>query len=545
MMLIISGFAVSAVAQTSPVRFVDTPGDSKLIAQVRNLARLGPDSVSEVLSRNGYLDHAITKKGDSLLVETGRLYRIGTVNLSLVPSEGDTRELTMSGYLGRVASQSEIDRIRKHIIDEYYSRGNYFAALHTDRVELRDGTLDLYLRLIAGPPVIIERLRFRGLTKSKPSFVAALSGLREGDLLISEDISNAVRKIEAEGYLQSDSTPLLTPNREYTGVELLFHITERKSNRLELGGGYLPGHGDLDGEFVGRFDFESKNLFGHGRKLILKFDRKDRSSSRTEFRFVQPLFIPDHLELSAHFVQVDYDSSYHSFTAEGGVSLITRGGLRLSGAASWNKTEPQRLSQPPSRTVAGRFSIDYDRRDYSPNPSGGRRVQLGAAYLRRSSWPQSSTTTVTDNESVFELAADNYVPLPGPIMVRVNAEARARITSRDLIDFSEQFKLGGYGSLRGYREDEFAGRRTGLGQAEIRVRPSRQFAVYLFADVGYVYSRRETSPGRVESEEIVRGGSGLGLFVGNATVRMALEIGWGRHDGIDDGKIHMGISTLF
>jgi len=527
------------------MRFIDPPEDERLLYQLTCPASLGRDSISIMLSRNGYLNHSVTEKGDSLLVETGVRYRIGSIHLAIVPSDGDLREYVRLDYRGQPASRAVVERMRDDMIADFQSQGYYFAALHTDRVDLHEGTVDFHFRLISGPTVIIERLRFKGLTRSKPEFVADLSGLREGDILVHEKVMDAARKIGFEGYLQSDSTPRLTPNRDYDGVELLFYLSERKSNRLELGGGYFPGQGGLEDEFVGRVDFESKNLFGYGRKLALRFDRKDRASSRTEFRFVQPVFIPDHLELSVHFIQVDYDSSYHSFTAEGGVSLITRGGTRLSGSALWAKTEPQRSSQPPSRSVAGRFEFESDRRDHPSNPSGGRRIQFGVSYSRRSSWPQSAATTVIDDESLFEIGADNYISVGGPLVLRINGEFRARITSRELIDFSEQFKLGGYGSLRGYRQDRYSGRRTGLGQLEIRVRPSRRFAMYLFADAGYVYSKRETMPGRIESEEIVRAGSGLGIFVGSATARMGLEIGWGRRDKIDDGKIHLGLSTMF
>ncbi len=479
------------------------------------------------------------------MIDPGTRYQAGLVFLTVVDAEGKVNEYTLTAYRGIWATMDEIGRLKADIISDYHDDGYYFASLNTDQVKLDRETADLHLRLITGPLVIIERLRFKGLTRSKPEYVARLSGLRPGDPLIGAQIEGAVRRIEASEYLQNDSTPQLTPNAAYDGVELLFYLTELKSNRLELGGGYLPRQGTLPGEFVGRVDFESRNLFGSGRQLAALYDRKDRFSSRTYFRFVQPVFIPDHLEFSMHLEQVDYDSSYHSFAVSGDVSLVTRGQMRLGGHASWTKTEPQRGSEPPSRTLGGGISYDMNRLQYRPNPSGGYRIGFAVSYLRRSSQPDSSGTTATDNESVFEIGADNYFPLGKTVVFRLNLAAHIRITSRDLIDHSEQFKLGGFGSLRGYRQDQFAGRRIALGQSELRLRPSRQFAFYLFSDIGYVYSKRLVAPNLVGSEEITRVGSGFGLFVGNPTVQMTMELGWGYHDRIDEGKIHVGLVTLF
>jgi len=167
------------------------------------------------------------------------------------------------------------------------------------------------------------------------------------------------------------------------------------------------------------------------------------------------------------------------------------------------------------------------------------------SYIRRTAYPDTSAVPLVDDESMFEIGTDNYFHPGGAIVLRLNLETKVLITSRNLIDYSEQFKMGGYGSLRGYRQDQFAGRRIFLGQSEFRLRPSRHTAVYAFGDLGYVYNRKEILPGMVATEEITRLGSGLGCFVGGPSARITLEIGWGRHDTFDEGKIHFGLVTLF
>lgn len=542
---VLSGTAPAQGQPSGMVRFSGPDIDRRLASEIRRLADIGADdSISVLLSAQGFLDHTITRAGDTVMIDPGMRYRIGDVDVTVIGSAGTEAE-TAQEYVGREGTRENVDKLKTAMVAHYQANGYYFASLNTDRVELGAGMITPHFRLITGPRVTIQRIRFKGLRKSKSAFVERLSGLREGDLLIRSRVEDAVRKIEAGGYLHNDSAPQLTPNESYDGVELLFFVSELKSNRLEFSGGYLPGSGTGESEIIGQIDFASKNLFGSGRRIDILLDRKDRASSRIEFRFAQPFFIPDHMEAAVHFNQVDYDSSYHAFTLDGGVTYFTRGHTRLKAGLSWTRTEPQRSSQPPSRTIAGSLGYEAQTLDVAVNPSHGRQVEVQLSYLRRSSWPDTAAMAQVNNESMFRVDLDNFFHLMGRLVFRVNLEARVLVTSRALIDYSEQFKLGGFGSLRGYRQDQFAGRRTVLGQGEFRLRSSSRLAVYLFADVGHVYARKETQPGIIKPIDITRAGSGFGLYAGSANVHMTMEVGWGRHDRIDEGKVHLGLVTLF
>lgn len=517
-------------------RIAPSSDEAKTIERIRNL-----------MIDRGYWGGGISKKGDTLNVSSGVIYRIGRLSLQTVMSNGDLETKNYNSYRGIVASRINLNQIRSGIVSDYQNRGNYFASLHTTSASINDSMVDFDFKLVAGPEVLIDRIRFKGLSKTSPRFAARLSGLESGQLLLKKRLTQAIEKIEAGRYLRNDSLPELMPNENYDAVSVLFFISELKTNRLELAGGYIPGRGGDDGELVGRLDFKSKNLFGSGRTLELILDRKDRLSSRVEFLFRQPFFVPDHLEAELSLTQIDYDSSYHMFNINGGLGLYIGHQTLLSGQISWTRTEPQRGSQVPSRTLAGRLKYRTSNFDYIANPAGGgkRKIDIELSYIRRTAYPDSVSSALIDNESMLKLGADNYFSLWGSFVLRLNLRSQILFTSRDLIDYSEQFKLGGYNSLRGYRQEQFSGRRIVLGQGELRWRPSYQLAIYLFGDAGYVYRRKQTDNNLVRAEEITRFGQGLGLFVGSDRARMVLEIGWGYRDRIGEGKLHLGLVTLF
>ena len=498
-----------------------------------------------LLAEGGYYRPRVEGRNDTIFIDCGRKYLLGEIYLTAVDSAGQVNQDTLFDYRGLTASKSNIDELKDDIIGGLYRQGSYFASLNVEQAVLGRENLDLYLKIISGPAVTIERLRFKGLTRSDPRFIGNISGLHEGQPLIEEEVIGAAERIAELGYVRLDSLPQYIPNENYDGVEVVFPLTELPCHEVELSGGYLPRRGGQKGEMVGRLAFGSGNLFGSGQRIAAVFHKKDRASSYLRFEFAQPVFIPEHLDIAVRFEQTDYDSSYHAFTAGAAVGLRPSAGVRLDAHMSWSKTEPQRGTQSPSRAISGGFSYYRSSLRDNWNPSGGYRWKADITYIRRISWPDTTASAVVNHESSLAVLADTYWPVGRFSVVRLNLEGKTIITGRDLIDYSEKFKLGGFNSLRGYREEEFSGWRTFLGQAEMRYRPYDEAAFYLFTDYGYVYSRRPIPEGEIRTDEISRWGYGLGLFIGRRGAAATLAIGWGEGDSFGQGKLHIAIRTTF
>lgn len=532
------------------IRFESGSVDNQLVYQIQTTLRrvaggAASDSIAACLADAGYLSARIELRHDTVAIFPGNKYMIGRIHSIVVTSDGQVLEKDIDRPHGAAATRKGIEQIRSALLAGYQNAGYYFASLNTDSVGIGDGTLDLRFRLISGPVVKIGRAQFLGLRTTDTAFVRNLSGLKAGDIFAQTQLELATHRLESAGFLQQDSAPAIIPNESYDAVDVAYFLSERKSSSLELGGGVIPRQGSQPAEFVGRFHLQSLNLFGSGRQFNLLFDRKDRYSTQTEFSFVQPLFIPDHLELSTHLSQIKYDSSYHTFSISGAVAMYTAAGTRLSGEVSWTKTEPQSPGGDHIRTLTATAAYAWSSLDFPANPLAGRTLQFELSYLRRTSPRDSLTAATVDNESMFSIAADNFIPLMRSLVFRLNLSTHVRITARDLLDYSEEFKIGGYGSLRGYRQDQFSGRRIVLAQTELRLRPSRLLAFYPFMDIGYIYTKKEIAADVIAAQSMTRIGSGLGMFVGSGNARLTLEVGWGKDDHVDDGKLHLGLTTLF
>jgi outer membrane protein assembly factor BamA len=106
----------------------------------------------------------------------------------------------------------------------------------------------------------------------------------------------------------------------------------------------------------------------------------------------------------------------------------------------------------------------------------------------------------------------------------------------------ELFKMGGYGSLRGYHEDEFSSFRLAWTNYELRYRLGTDSRAYIFFDQGFLAKDKK----RVKSDIF---GVGTGIKVKTRLGILGLEYGLGYRDKsfsrLGLGMIHAGLDVAF
>jgi outer membrane protein assembly factor BamA len=102
------------------------------------------------------------------------------------------------------------------------------------------------------------------------------------------------------------------------------------------------------------------------------------------------------------------------------------------------------------------------------------------------------------------------------------------------------FTMGGYGSLRGFREDEFRSRRLAWANLEIRYLIGMESLIFAFYDHGLL----ETSPNRLKTDIF---GVGAGIKLSTRLGILGIEYGLGYRDNklspLDLGMVHIGLDV--
>jgi len=103
----------------------------------------------------------------------------------------------------------------------------------------------------------------------------------------------------------------------------------------------------------------------------------------------------------------------------------------------------------------------------------------------------------------------------------------------DMTEFN-QFRLGGQGSLRGYRDDQFRGNRMILGTLEYRFPLAKKVQGAIFTDWGAAWN------GGLKPKNF-RGSVGIGVALNTPMGPMRLDYGRGKQGG----RFHFSIGTSF
>jgi hemolysin activation/secretion protein len=131
-----------------------------------------------------------------------------------------------------------------------------------------------------------------------------------------------------------------------------------------------------------------------------------------------------------------------------------------------------------------------------------------------------------------KLTLANFVPFQkGLIYVRI---AGGSLFSEDASTW-EMFRLGGVGTVRGYREEQFVAEQVAWSNLEYRFFLGRSGWFAPFFDLGYYADGT--------SEWIY--GWGIGMALTSKIGIVTIDYGLGREDSFGNGKVHIGALTSF
>ena len=192
------------------------------------------------------------------------------------------------------------------------------------------------------------------------------------------------------------------------------------------------------------------------------------------------------------------------------------------------------------------FSIDL--LDRPANPRKGLFYRADIGYGLKRNYSTSSFTPEKEKASSKQISLDlnHFLPTLRKQTFSVGLHLKALNTDEKSIPISDQFRLGGINSVRGYREEEFSGTRIAWANLEYRFLLNRNSRIFLFTDFGY-YERSSPAGsagqfGKISGE---KSSYGFGLRIDSKAGLLGLDYGLGEGDSFSQGKIHFGITNRF
>ena len=513
---------------------------------------------TEQLAAEGYLSASVeadtTIRADSLVVrfrvQTGKPARVGGWRVAGDDSVPVERLLRLLPGKGVRFSRAMADRAAAAILQAHENSGYPFAVVTPLALVQESGFVYPALQVTAGPKVEIGFLEFAGKPGTKPELLERVAGfsrrgyshtvvaqwrqrLEQSGLVTvdSEAIVKAPGKVTGKvergnGEVRIGDSPLsIYPEpspRSAFGVR--FWVTGGRNNRASGVAGYSPE----DHHLTGLVHVAFHNLFDTGRRLEADW----RSAyARTSYRFsyTEPWVLGAPIDVTASAQQQTVDTT----SAQTNLALAAQ-----ARAAAWTtvsfETGYDRFTDAPSEASAGVVwagtGVVLDSRNFPANPRSGVRLSVLTKVGNR-----AVDSTHSDVVTHIELGLAGVLPL-GPSVAWSNSVGGRAVYSAATLTEPEFYRMGGPGTVRGYREDEFVSTRLGWFTSEVRYLLDRTSSAYPFLDVG-VY--QDSSGWQVKP------GYGVGTRVATPVGVLGLDYGVAFRDSPLRGKVHLRYDVTF
>lgn len=404
----------------------------------------------------------------------------------------------------------------------------------------------------------------------RKSFLMAYLQMQPGKTYRESTFRDADRRMKALDYLEVVQPAALVLASDK--ARPLFHLRDRKVNRLDLLIGLLPNTAGQKLLVTGQALIHLKSILGRGEEFMLKWQKLQPATQQLDVVIHYPYLFRLPFGISAQFGLYKADSSWLSIEGEYGFRWLFAGnnfihtGVRQQ--ACWvtkadtsfilrEKRLPDRLD---FSSVEFQLGWLLQQLDYFFNPRKGfdwrGNIQAGVKQIKRSN--QIVSLTNPENGMSFDQLYDSFPrrmitasiqtnfsffqPLAKQWTLRSSIEGGFIYSPR--VTRAELFRIGGLLSFRGFDEQSLFTQGYALWTEDIR---------WLFSKNGYFYAGMQAAilPHNgsrslpVDIPFSISAGTSLDTKVGIFSLGYAVGKPMDKQMSFRSSKIHFGYINLF
>lgn len=479
----------------------------------------------------GYLDAYATESGGEVSIIRGPRYRIGAVYVN---------DSARSFGVGSVATADVIRRVIERTVARLQSEGYYFARAALTAVNKTASDVTLRITAAPGPKVQVGRLVIEGLTRSDQRQVRRYLALDTAMVVTDALVEDLARRADGVDYLTFLPPVQLQVRPGYTEADLLARFREKQQVRIAGGGGYAP---DDDAGLVWHLDLALTNLFGGGRSVGVRSARPDRGRTMLNIDYSQPVFLLGMDRLALNVATRNFEDDFYEFGFAGEYRTYLTPEFNLSLRPGWRRVEPE---GPTAGYSAYRIGLGAERStlDQPLNPAAGYRLETAVDYVYRRYSEDTLTAganRASYNETRTRLGVELYQRLVGQVVGAISVTYEGYESEQEQPSLAELILVGGPGSIRGYRNEQFAVRRTAYGTIEPRYRFTNGYA-FVFYDAAYL-NRTIAGPDGPTTDERFEWGTGFGLSLTQDGRSLTVSFGWGKESALDEPRLSIDLRS--
>jgi len=433
-------------------------------------------------------------------------------------------------------------------------QGYPFARAEVKQIRFRDSGgathADIELRIREGNKVFISNIEVRGNSYTRDAVLLRELNIARGMVYQQNRVDNVPQRLNRLDIFQmvKEAVPVITAN---DSVALQVEVQEGNATSFDGVVGYIPEQGvagQSRGYFTGLINLSFRNLFGTARKFEVYWQRPDQLSEEFRLFYTEPWVFNYPLHASIGLHRRVRDTTFVEWNTRFDARLRLFENIALIGSLSRKTVYPDSTASRQLRlmrqeVINTEIGIEYDTRDYAPNPRSGLfysstyiygfKNNFGPSYI----FVEDSVKKKEDLQSIKLTFAWYYNLWTNQVLA---LELKGMQIKGDRLQVSDLFWFGGSRTLRGYRENQFRGDIVAWLNGEYRFILGRNSRLFVFSDWG-IY---QDLLGNQKANQWLPG-YGLGIRFETPLGILGVDYGLGKGDGFGEGKIHFGIVNRF
>ena len=429
-------------------------------------------------------------------------------------------------------------------IQEQYRRDGYILAKITDMNIDKNGILTLKVN-----EGILEGYKVKGNTKTKERVILREMRQKPGEPFNSKLARRSMQRVYNLGFFE-DVNIKMNPGVDPNAVVMELDVTEKRTGSFGIGAGYSSEDG-----VVGMVSIGDTNFRGTGDAISLSYETSgddtdahgytfsyrrpwlDSKETVGTFRIYSRTYEYDDYDESGDLKETymrkysggeltfgrpvsEYSTNYLTLRnrKDSYVKHVDDGNLGDRSTPAYEGWRRDNFGTTRSVT----FEHVTDTRDNVYNPMSGSRLSLSGEFAGFGGDFDFQKYTV-DGQRYIRAGRSQVFAL----------RARYGVGTGDISEFN-QYRIGGQGSLRGYREDQFRGDREFLGTVEYRFPVVKKVQGALFTDWGGAWDSGLTP-------DDLHASVGVGISLTTPIGPLRFDYGWGE----DGGRVHFSVGSTF
>ncbi|MGV0752509.1 POTRA domain-containing protein [Empedobacter brevis] len=491
------------------------------------------------LQQTGYYTLTIDSiKNENVYLNKGRLYHtIWIKNNDLFENKND--------YF----PTNNLDSILTKISNEYTNQGYPFTQIKLVQKGFEQNEQKIELLLNKGNLRTVDGIKLVGYQKLSKGYLRHGLNIKKGEIYNEQKLATISSLMQQTNYI----TEVQQPKTLFKPDSTILYLYPRKVNSNYFDG--VLGFGtDDNGDFKlnGNVQLSLNNVFNGleeirlnwigtankntslniGVKLPYLF--KSAIGSETNFKLFKQDSVFVNLDFSERlFYQLNLNSSI-------GISGIIQSSNFLLEDDSYLKSSYDDYSK-----IGVGLSYHYFLKHPFRLMEGKSMLNVLVNSIRKKeknfSWTEDlENKTVNQVEiglktfRLFEITQKHYL--------KAGAEFKGLLTKDDNFSENELYRIGGFGSFRGFNEESITANMYGFATLDYRFVPSEAFYIGLFADYGFIDNKRANM-----NTSLLSFGTGISFLTKMGIFNLSYAVGKTDNSSFDfkESKIHFGILSQF